>query len=76
MTACSTCPGPEYCERCPTCGLCVGCKCEPPIVTAAGEHWRCEGCGRGIVTGERVYLYADEDDTVVAHLECPARASA
>ena len=76
MTACSTCPGPDLCERCAICDSCI-CKCEPPII--AVEHdgvWNCEGCRRPILNGERVYLYADEDETVVAHLECPARASA
>jgi len=76
MTACSTCPSPDYCERCPTCELCVGCKCEPPIVFAEGEDWRCEACGRVIVEGERMYLYAGEDPTVVTHVECPVRAQA
>jgi ribosomal protein L37AE/L43A len=54
------------------------CECEPPIMTV--EHdgvWKCEGCGRGIPAGTRVYLYRDEDDdTVVAHIECPPRAQA
>lgn len=49
---------------------------EPPVVTCAGEHWRCEGCGLGILTGERVYLYEDEGLAVVTHLECPGRANA
>lgn len=73
MTPCPTCPGPDLCEPCPTCDRCSDCRCEPPVVTASDEHWRCEACGRGILDGERVHLY---DDGVVAHIECPARASA
>jgi hypothetical protein len=48
---------------------------EPPVVTATDEEWRCEGCGRVILNGERVYLYADEDETAVAHIVCPKRNS-
>ena len=63
-------------DLCPTCGLGAECKCEPPIITATGGE-RCEGCGRGIAAGTRVYLYRDEDDeTIVTHIECPPRASA
>lgn len=72
-------PGdPFHPDLCPTCGKGMECECEPPIMTV--EHdgvWKCEGCGRGIPAGTRVYLYRDEDDdTVVAHIECPPRAQA
>jgi hypothetical protein len=45
----------------------------PPIVTSGAEHWRCEGCKRGIMTGDRVYLW---DDDVVTHVACPAKVQA
>lgn len=50
---------------------------EPPIVIASdADHWRCEGCGRVIRHGERVYLCVDEDVAVVTHVDCPPRAQA
>lgn len=73
MNPCATCPGPDYCERCPTCGLCTGCRCEPELATAHGLEGSCENCGRLVNVDEKIHLW---DDDVVTHVECPEGAQA